>query len=390
MICQTGRNLADSMKETLSSRIAFFSHSAKLYGANRSLLALIDGLSEEGVEPCVFLPRHGDMVEVLEARGIEHIVIHFRRWMGRSRWRAPLRLAANLLLLPVVSYQLARRNVDIIYSNSSVFPIGAWAAAVTNRPHVWHIREFGSLDFGWEHDLGQKVFEAWLGAADTILAVSRAVRDEVVAGVRGDCRVVYNGVISEARLAELSVPDLEKRDPTLLMVGRIEEAKDQKTAINAFRTIVAEEPKARLCVAGTGQSSYLEELRSLCRRLGVQEKMDIVGYIDDPFELYESSWALLMCSRCEAMGRVTAEAMAAGLPVIGRASCGTKELLTHGETGLLYDGTEQELIDESLRLLRDRLLWRRISRNAREVATREFTNEAYVRRVAGHLEDVVR
>jgi glycosyltransferase involved in cell wall biosynthesis len=41
-------------------------------------------------------------------------------------------------------------------------------------------------------------------------------------------------------------------------------------------------------------------------------------------------------SRCEAFGRVTVEAMRAGVPVIGTDAGGTPELVADGATGLLY------------------------------------------------------
>lgn len=50
-----------------------------------------------------------------------------------------------------------------------------------------------------------------------------------------------------------------------------------------------------------------------------------------------------MCFRYEAMGRVTAEAMAAALPVIGYNSGGTPELIENEVTGLLYEGGYKEL-----------------------------------------------
>ncbi len=43
------------------------------------------------------------------------------------------------------------------------------------------------------------------------------------------------------------------------------------------------------------------------------------------------------------MGRTTAEAMAAGLPVIGYDGGGTPEVISDGETGLLYRGGAAEL-----------------------------------------------
>ena len=55
-------------------RIAFFAHYAGQYGANRSLLTLVDGLRDYGVEPLVLLPAAGPFVGELERAGIAYEV----------------------------------------------------------------------------------------------------------------------------------------------------------------------------------------------------------------------------------------------------------------------------------------------------------------------------
>lgn len=371
-------------------KIAFFTHSPRMYGANRSLLTLVEGLRRRGCEVCVFVAGRGGMIEALEERSVECAVVPFRRWMVQSRWKAPFRLMANLLLVPYLIWQLRRREVGVVYSNSSVFPIGAWAAAASGRPHVWHIREFGERDFDLEYDLGRDAFEAWLGRAEHVIAVSEAVRDVVVEGVRDDCTVIYNGVVSRTRLEKLPTPRVSERRRDLLMVGRLEEAKGQADAIEALSLILEEEPETRLVLAGHGNESYRKSLQDLATTLEVDHRVVMAGYVEDPFELYTSSYALLVCSRCEAMGRVTAEAMAAGLPVIGRASGATRELIAHGRTGLLYNESVRDLADRSVALLQDEQLWSRIAGNARRTAEKRFTNEMYVGRVEAVLDQLRR
>ena len=60
---------------------------------------------------------------------------------------------------------------------------------------------------------------------------------------------------------------------------------------------------------------------------------------------------MLVCSKAEAFGRVTAEAMAAGCPVVGRASGGTLELMEQ-KTGLLFSGGFEQLAQCMLMLVR--------------------------------------
>ena len=52
----------------------------------------------------------------------------------------------------------------------------------------------------------------------------------------------------------------------------------------------------------------------------------------------------------EAFGNVTLEAMACGLPVVAAESTGATNLVRHGETGMLVDGTEPDEFAEALAL----------------------------------------
>lgn len=70
---------------------------------------------------------------------------------------------------------------------------------------------------------------------------------------------------------------------------------------------------------------------------------------------------ILVCSKVEAMGRVTAEAMAAGKPVISYTNEGALELIEHEVKGLLYSSGAEELANCMLRLMEDQSLLRRIS-----------------------------
>ena len=53
----------------MGPRVAFISHYSELYGANLSLLNLIEGLGAHGVQAHVICPEEGDLLAVLSARG---------------------------------------------------------------------------------------------------------------------------------------------------------------------------------------------------------------------------------------------------------------------------------------------------------------------------------
>jgi glycosyltransferase involved in cell wall biosynthesis len=222
-----------------------------------------------------------------------------------------------------------------------------------------------------------------MSRAEARIAVSEAVQHHALSGVEGPSYVVYNGVISRERLEQLNLKQKESSGGpfTFAIVGQISPAKGQKQALRALHQLRQEGGEARLLVAGDGASEHLESLQQLCQSLNLGDAVSFLGYVSDPFEVYQRADAVLMCSPNEAMGRVTAEAMAAACPVIGYNSDGTAELIDDEKNGLLYDGTTKHLV-RCMRRLVDEPAWlRSLGESSHEKAGREFTNEVYAYKV---------
>jgi glycosyltransferase involved in cell wall biosynthesis len=329
------------------ARVTFFTHYAELYGANLSLLALLDGLTAHGIHARVVACDPGDLIDALTARGVPAAVLPFEWWVStkRSPEAAAGRAYRNLRHLRAITLQLREWGTDLVYSNASVFNTGALAAADLGLPHVWHLREFGRQDYDLLPDLGRRMHRLGFLSADATVCVSHAIRRALLAGTeRPSVHVIYNGVGSEAVFEERkrAADALRTRTQpfTFVLVGRFRESKGQHVAIRAFATVAKRFPDCRLLMVGgaggTGDQSYFDMCRALPGELGVADRVDFWGYIPDPERAFLAADCALMCSRSEAMGRVTAEAMSCGRPVIGFDAAGTSELISHGQTGLLY------------------------------------------------------
>ena len=375
-------------------RVAFVTHYSRLYGANRSLLSLIDGLQQYNVQAFVVAPSEGPLTRELSEREVTFCTIPFKGWMSKIRWKAPARLGVNLAVLPLLAWHVRQWNVDLIHTNSSVIPIGGLLAEVLSLPHTWHVREFGGRDFGLYYDWGERLFRAFMNQAEAIIAVSEAVRQHTCLNTTAPCHVVYNGVISREQLEKLGNEAKEKADDssspyTFAIVGQISPAKGQKQALRALHRVKQEGKAVRLLVAGSGASKHVESLRRLCQSLDLDREVEFLGYVPDPFEVYRRANAVLMCSPHEAMGRVTAEAMAALLPVIGFNRDGTAELIDDGYNGLLYDGSTEHLAACMNRFIEEPKWARSLGWNGQRKVRREFTNEAYAQQVHDIMHNVV-
>jgi glycosyltransferase involved in cell wall biosynthesis len=377
-------------------RIAFLTHYTELYGANRSLLALIEGLRRFGHEATVICPDRGELLEALAQRGVPAAVLPFAWWVspGPTAFGAAKRFLFNLRRLPRLVEQLAQWNIELVYSNSSVFCIGALAAARLGLPHIWHVREFGDRDYDLFPDAGKSVFRRALLTADTTLFVSQALKRSFLARRNPvTAHVVYNGVAAEAEFDErrrLAEALRGRRQPfTFVLVGRFRESKGQEIAIRAFAQLVQKHQEVRLLLVGgaghTGDHAYLTKCRELVPALGLSERVEFWGYIPDPERAFLAADAALMCSRNEAMGRVTVEAMSACRPVIGFASGGTPELIEHGRTGLLYQGGPDALAEAMAIYVQAPELARSHGEAAWQAARARHSTEVYAAQIEERL-----
>jgi glycosyltransferase involved in cell wall biosynthesis len=398
-------------------RVAFLTNTETLYGGNRSLVELIDGLRKLSVEPHVIVPKEGDLTVALASRHVPLKVLPIQNWVSNDQLREELsiqqpsryakrrvgavyRLAKNLAVMPKLVRQLKIWDVDVVYTNSSVTPAGAVAAALIRRPHVWHLREFvDSPDSGLRTDWGMKLYRYFIAKADAQIAISKVLRsyylgDSVGNGTRS--AVIYNGVGTVAQfddwkeaVARQSLPEQSVKESskpyTFLIMGRISPSKGQATAVEALAKLVDRHPEVRLLVVGGGECAVLE---ALAAKLGVSGNIDYWGYTDDQYQAYFASDAVLVCSKSEGMGRVAAEAMSVCRPVIGLNRTATPEIVEDGHTGLLFDGGAGPLAACMRQFVENPSWARTLGINGWQVAREKFNAESYTERVYELLKSV--
>jgi glycosyltransferase involved in cell wall biosynthesis len=153
-----------------------------------------------------------------------------------------------------------------------------------------------------------------------------------------------------------------------VLVGYFSKAKGQNLAIEAIAISRRAGIDIELTLVGTGSH---QPLRSLAESLGVDDLLTIDGPTRDLGPYWAAAHVGLMCSQSEAFGRVTVEAMRAGLPVCGTDSGGTPEIIEPGVAGLLSPvGDANALAANLMALESDEDLRRRLAHGALESAQR--------------------
>ena len=177
----------------------------------------------------------------------------------------------------------------------------------------------------------------------------------------------YNDIDAEVLPAPPQTLDLSWRgdDGFVLSVGRLDAAKRVDVLLRAL----ASAPEARAVVVGSGPE--LEPLRALADELGLDERAEFRGRVDEEelAELYGRCRGVYYAPHDEDYGFVTLEAHLAGKPVITtRDAGGPLEFVRDGETGLVTEPGPGPVARALTRLSTDAEGARRMGEAGRAVA----------------------
>ncbi len=362
-------------------RILFVAHTPGFYGAERSLLDVVVGLKARGWAPLLIVPKKGNFTAALEGEGIPFVIRLHKAWIGDQPrlLRIPYRLLVNARAWWVLSRQLAG-VCDLVYSNTVAKPLGMLLAATWNVPHVLHVREFVEADMGQNYDFGRDMSLDLIGRrSQRVICNSRAVFEMLTPHIPAPkMRVVYNGMLKAT--APSVAPRRQglagKRPLALCMVGHLTAHKGHRDAIGALARLRQDGIDALIEVAGDGPEGYRHELERLAVDLGVGAQVRFLGYCNDVAEVFARADIHLVCSRCEAFGRVAVESMALGVPVVGADSGGLPEIVRDGRNGLLYKpGDVAALAAQIRRLIDEPGLYETFSRQGQQDVYADFGRE---------------
>jgi len=380
-------------------RVMFVSHVSNKYGAGRSLLSLIDGLLQKGVHCSVIMPRQGPMAKELENRGVRYSIIPFKNWVstGGSLWKRGLRSGFNLLISLAIVVTARAWQADVLYTNSSTTPVGALAALILRKPHLWHIREFGQEDYMVSFDLGERVSMKLIERLSfRVIVISEALKEKYIQHISpGKIQRIYNPVEVQNPAIYLShagqsTSKAASEIPSLAIVGLLHTGKGQLDAVLAVGDLIRQGVQVKLRVVGDGDLEYLKQLKQAAVQNGIEEHVDFTGYVDDPVPAMNSAAIILVCSRSEAFGRVTVEGMLCGKPIVGARSGATPELVKDGFNGLLYEpGNYQDLAEKIKYLIDHHEDAKQMGANGLEWASNEFTIEKCAIQVFEILKEAV-
>ena len=374
-------------------KILFISYYSELYGANRSLLTLIEYMKSSGKDVVVLMPSEGSMGEELRSKNIDFLTIPYFSQLFYYKKSVkylvlPFLILATLCAFPYILYRIKKLNVDLIYSNSSAENMGIFFAKFLKKKHISHIREFMDLDYSAYFLGGRGAKKRFINKSNGVVFVSHAVANyiNIEGGLLPNQKVVYNGIETKGVVLQK-----DRLDKTIRfgLVGILDPAKGQIEALEYFSELIKIKPNVELHFYGDKAGSYKTKLITRINQLGLENNVKMHGFVKNTDEIYKGIDILLMFSRAEGFGRVTIEAMQRAIPVIGLDQGGTSELIQHRKNGVLFQNL-QGFLDGINFILKDDNRYNEVREFAYSSSNIDFSKEKYCEGVLSFIEDIVK
>ena len=327
-------------------KILYLISGTNMGGATLSFLTLLDFIKQKGESPFVIIPDNNiDFVNLLKSQNIPFftipLIFHCYPSKTCGHWAKRFLLTCFMLFREFQNIRRLNKVIkeikpDIIHTNVGPLATGHYVAKRNGIPHIWHIREYGDLDFNLFFFPSKNFFHKLLNQ-DTVITITQDLIHYNKLENNKKAFVVYNGVREKNK-----IHNIFPKSKYFLCASRVSPEKGQDDIIKGFAKFHEIHSDYKLIILGDGNDLFISSLKELAQKLNCEDAVIFKGYVQNVSDYMQKATALLVGSHFEGFGRMTAEAYFDGCVVIGKNSGGTREILSQ-TGGFLYD-TEEEML----------------------------------------------
>ena len=372
------------------NNIVFLHSSSELYGSDRSLLNLVKNLDKDKFNITVILPEDGPLVDKINRFDNVEVIINelavLRRknlsLSGMSQYFIELIKSINF-----INNLIKEKNINIVYTNTSVIFAGGISAKLCKVKSIWHIREI--IKSKYERFIVSRIVNTF---SDYIIANSKATA-EAISKNKDKVKVIYNAIdIEKNNSLEYIDKAYDEVASTVIgsankikvgMAGRINRWKGQKLFVDMAKLVSQENDNVEFLIAGDvykGEDEILDDLKEYILESGVKDKIGLLGQVDNMNSFYKNIDIFILPSiQPEPFGLVVIEAMNNKLPVVATNHGGPVEIIENNIDGFLVDyKNAKEMAQVVNKLIKDKELRSYITTNAEKKVKEQFNVNRYV------------
>jgi glycosyltransferase involved in cell wall biosynthesis len=250
-----------------------------------------------------------------------------------------------------------RYQIDSIHSHwTKDIPLIVLAKNLSKKkPSLIHTRHMTMTRFKSDF------YHQWLYKNINILhAITHQVEEQLTKfiphKIRPKIEMVYIGT-EEKNVNDSEIHHLQKKynlnDSFVVgIIGRIEEGKGQYLLIDAVAKLKKMNIKV-LIIGAPMNEDYLNSLKKRVEELGIEEKIVFTGFTKEVTEHMHLLDTVVLATKKETFGLVVIEGMMNKVCVIATNNGGPLEIIDNNKTGILFDGSSEDLAKKIKKLYED-------------------------------------
>lgn len=170
--------------------------------------------------------------------------------------------------------------------------------------------------------------------------------------------IVFNGIPIEKCIKKKTY----ERNMEILHVGRFSPEKNHGALVKAIAVLVEKGYEIKLSLYGKGKLE--ETIKRLVCQLHMENQIHFCGVTDHVYEVMDKHDIFVLPSIYEGMPMTLIEAMGTGLPILASNVGGIPDMITHEETGLLCEPSEEGIAEGLERLIKSSTERKKYGENA--------------------------
>lgn len=367
------------------TRVLFVDAGVGLAGGQYSLIENLRLLDAGRVMPLVSSPPGSGLESFCRRSGIEHRSLPFATQQIGPDGR-PHGSSANALLDAVrgvfhITGIGHSEHIDIVHANTfKAAVVASLASILTRRPMVFHSRTVYS-----HPPIGGLVARV----ASRIVAISRTTAEPYTKSFDAKIRIIPSGVDTERFRSAGKLPEA----PLVGYLARISREKGLIHLVRCAPRLIQQIPDVRFLVGGRPfteeGAQYLREVEAEIGRLGLRERFEWAGFVEDVQAFLERVAVVAVPSEEEGLGRTMLEAMSMERPVVATDCGGPAEVITNGVDGVLVaPGDEFALGNALASVLDDRPRATAIGNAARARVMGHYSSRASTEALMGVYDEI--
>lgn len=172
--------------------------------------------------------------------------------------------------------------------------------------------------------------------------------------------VLYNAINSEEIIEKIKKDNKEYPMYDLIYLGRLSYQKNPLRLIYIINEIYKKNKNIKVAIVGSGKLE--NEVIKCIKNYGLENNIDLYGFVSNPYKILSSSRCLIITSRYEGTPMCALEALALGKPIITTPTDGLIDIVKNNINGIISND-DNELVENIINIINSKEKLRIMSNN---------------------------